>query len=149
MLHLAGCWPRAKSLLMWKVVSAPPDHNKNRETVNLDHCHQTGPVSGGTANVCQNTKCPKCGTQSAYRFQTKPFLGNVGSLGGWTLGSTTVEGGIPMSIYLCKNNPGNAWDFTSKVRHTSSRPCHSVCPQHLRSSPWYQRRWNWWPYTRI
>ena len=35
------------------------DHNKNRETVNLDHCHQTGPVSGGTENVCQNTKCPK------------------------------------------------------------------------------------------
>ena len=35
-----------------------------------------------------------------------PF-GNVGSLGGWTLGSTTVEGGIPMSIYLYKNNPGN------------------------------------------
>ena len=26
---------------------------------------------------------------------------------GWTLGSTTVEGGIPMSIYLYKNNPGN------------------------------------------
>ena len=32
-----------------------PDHNKNRETVNLDHCHQTGPVSGGTENVCQTT----------------------------------------------------------------------------------------------
>ena len=85
-------------------MSAPPDRNKSRETVNLDHCHQTGPVSGGTENVCQNTKCPKCGTLSAYRIQTKPF---------W-------EGGIPMSIYLYKNN---------QVGHTSSRPCHSVCPQ--------------------
>ena len=76
-------------------MSAPPDHNKNRETVNLDHCHQTGPVSGGTENVYQNTKCPKCGTQSACRVQTKPFFGNLGSLGGWTLGITNVQGGIP------------------------------------------------------
>ena len=30
---------------------------------------------------------------------------------GWTLGSTTVEGGIPMSIYLYKNNPGNDLRF--------------------------------------
>ena len=66
--------PGAKSLLIWKVVSAPPDHNKNRETVNLDYCHQTGPVSGGTGNVYQNTTCPKCGTQSACRVQTKPFF---------------------------------------------------------------------------
>ena len=80
----------------------------NRETVNLDHCHQTGPVSGGTENVCQNTKCPKCGSQSACRVQTKPFLGNLGSLGGWTLGNTIVAGGIPTSIYLYKDNPGNA-----------------------------------------
>ena len=65
-------------------------------------------MSGGTENVCQNTKCPKCGTQSAYRVQTKPFWERVGSLGGWALGSTTVEGGIPMSIYQFKNNPGNA-----------------------------------------
>ena len=58
-----------------KVVSAPPDHNMNRETVNLEHCHQTGPVPGGTENACQNTKCPNCGAQSACRAQTKPFLG--------------------------------------------------------------------------
>ena len=93
---------------MRKVVSAPRDHNKNRETVNLDHCHQMGPVSGGTENVCQNTKCPKCGTQSACRVQTKPFFGNLESLGGWTLGITNVQGGIPTPIYLYKNNPGNA-----------------------------------------
>ena len=90
-------------------MSAPPDHNKNRETVNLDHCHQTGPVSGGTENVYQNTKCPKCGTQSACRVQTKPFFfGNLGSLGGWTLGIINVQGGIPTPIYLYKDNPGNA-----------------------------------------
>ena len=89
-------------------MSVPPAHNKNRETVNLDHCHQTGPVSGGTENVYQNTKCPKCGTQSACRVQTKPFFGNLGSLGGWTLGITNVQGGILTPIYLYKNNPGNA-----------------------------------------
>ena len=33
-------------------------------------------------------------------------------------------------------------DFTSKVGHTSSRPCHSVCPQHPWSSLGYQRRLN-------
>ena len=71
-----------------------PDHIKNRETVNLDHCHQTGLVSGGTENVCQTIKCPKCGTQSACRVQTKSVLGNLGRLGGWTLGSTSVEGGL-------------------------------------------------------
>ena len=85
-------------------MSAPPDRNKSRETVNLDHYHQTGPVSGGTENVCQNTKCPNLPIGS----RLSPF-GNVGSLGGWKLGSTAVEGGIPMSIYLYiyKNKPGN------------------------------------------
>ena len=28
--------------------------------------------------------------------------------GGWTLDSTNVEGGMPTSIYLYKNNPENA-----------------------------------------
>ena len=56
----------------------------------------------------KNTKCPKCGTQSACRVQTKPFFGNLGSLGGWTLGITNVQGGILTPIYLYKNNPGNA-----------------------------------------
>ena len=50
-----------------------PDHKKNRKTVNLDRYHQTGPVSGGIENVCQTTKCPKCGTQSACRIETNPF----------------------------------------------------------------------------
>ena len=36
------------------------------------------------------------------------LFGNLGSLGGWTLGSTIVERGIPTSIYLYKVNPGNA-----------------------------------------
>ena len=65
-------------------------------------------MSGGTENVYQNTKCPKCGTQSACRVQTKPLFGNLGSLGGWSLGITNVQGGIPTPIYLYKNNPGNA-----------------------------------------
>ena len=30
-----------------------PDHNRNRKTVNLYQCHQTGPVSGETVNCCQ------------------------------------------------------------------------------------------------
>ena len=148
MLHLAGCWPGAKSLLMWKVVSAPPDHSKNRETVNLDHWHQTGPGSGGTGDIVRIPNVPNVAHNLPVGSRLSPFR-NLGSLGGWTLGSTIVEGGIPMSISLYKNNPGNAWDFTSKVGHTSSRPCLSVCPQHLWSSSWYQRRWNWWPYTRI
>ena len=98
MLHLAGGWPGAKSLLSG---SLSPD----RTSVRRDR------------NVYQNTKCPTCGTQSACRVQTKPFFGNLGSLGGWTLGITKVQGGIPTPIYLYKNNPGNA--------------CYSVCPQHL------------------
>ena len=66
------------------------DHSKNRETVYLDHCHQTGPVSGGTENF---PKCPKCGTHLPIGSRLNPF-GNLGSLGGWTLGSTNVEGGV-------------------------------------------------------
>ena len=62
-----------------------PDHSKNRETVYLDHCHQTGPEARGTE---MTIKCPKCGTQLPVGF------GNLGRLGGWTLGSTNVEGGL-------------------------------------------------------
>ena len=107
---------RTERLLTWIIVTRP------------DQCPE------GQKIVFQNTKCPKCGTQSACRFQTKPFFGNLGSLGGWTLGIINVQGGIPTPIYLYKGNPGNA--------------CYSVCPQHLWSSLWYQRRWNLWPYTR-
>ena len=49
-----------------------PDHN------NLDHCHQTGPVSGGTENVCQTTKCD---AHSACRIQAKSVLGTLEALG--------------------------------------------------------------------
>ena len=59
-------------------------------------------MSGGTENVCQTTKYPKCGTQSACRVQTKSFFGNFGSLGGWTLGSTNVKGGLH-SPFLVKH----------------------------------------------
>ena len=72
-----------------------PDHSKNRETVNLYYCHQAGSVSGETVNVCQTTKCPKCCTKSACRGLTKSVLGNLGSLGGWTLGDTNIERGLP------------------------------------------------------
>ena len=48
-----------KSLLNVKSCVSPtgPDHSKNRETVFLDHCHRTGPVSGGRRdrNVCQTS----------------------------------------------------------------------------------------------
>ena len=56
----------------YEELSAPPDWTT---TVKCFHCHQAGPVSGGTENVCQTTKCPKCGTQSAFRVQTKSSLG--------------------------------------------------------------------------
>ena len=68
---------------------------QEQKIVNLFHCHQAGPVSGETVNVCQTTKCLKCCTKSACRGQTKSVLGNLGSLGGRTLGSTNVEGGLP------------------------------------------------------
>ena len=63
-----------------------PDHSKNRETVFSDHCHQTGPVSGGRRdrNFCQ----------TACRVQTNPISGLRKPWGGWTLGSTNVEGGL-------------------------------------------------------
>ena len=88
MLHLAGCWPGAKSLLNVKscVSSTGPDHNKNRETANLDHCHQTGPVSAGQKlfvrlpNVAHNLPVGSRLT----------LFGNLRSLGGYTLGSTNV-----------------------------------------------------------
>ena len=55
-----------KSLLNVKSCVSPtgPDHSKYRETVYLDHCHQTRPVSGNQRDrtVCQTIKCPKCGT---------------------------------------------------------------------------------------
>ena len=69
-----------------------PDHSKSRETVYLDHCHQTGPVSGGhrDRNVCQTIKCPKCGTYLPVGSRLNLFW-NLGSLVGWTLGSTTIQ----------------------------------------------------------
>ena len=45
----------------------------NRETVNLDHGHQTGPVSGGTENVCQNTKCPNVAHNLPVGSRLSPF----------------------------------------------------------------------------
>ena len=78
-----------KSLLNVRSGVSPtgPDHSRNRETVFLDHCHQTGPglETGGTEMFVWHT--------SACRVQTNPF-GNLGSLGGWTVGSTNVEGGL-------------------------------------------------------
>ena len=74
-----------KSLLNVKscVVPTGPDHSKNRETVFLVHCHQTGPVSGGRRdrNVCQTIKCPKCGTHLPVGSRLNPFR-NLESLGG-------------------------------------------------------------------
>ena len=81
-----------KSLLNVRSCVSPtgPDHSKNRETVYLDHCHQTRLEAGGTE---MTIKCPKCGTQLPVGSRLNPF-GNLGSLGGWTLGSTNVEGGL-------------------------------------------------------
>ena len=77
-------------------MSAPPDWTTSITDGFLTgfHCHQSGPVSGGTENVCQTTKYPKCGTQSACRVQTKSVLGTWEALGAFTLGSTNVEGGL-------------------------------------------------------
>ena len=60
---------------LYQPYQARPDHN------NLDHFHQTGPVSGGTENVCQITKCPKCDAHSACRIQAKSVLGTSEALG--------------------------------------------------------------------
>ena len=77
-------------------MSAPPDGTTAITDGFLTgfRCHQSGIVSGGTENVCQITKYPKCGTQSASRVQTKSVLGTWEALGGLTLGSTNVEGGL-------------------------------------------------------
>ena len=63
MLHLTGGWPGAKSLENVKSCVSPtgPDHSKNRETVNLDHCHQTGPVRGITSAYGQ--KCSRASSK--------------------------------------------------------------------------------------
>ena len=37
-----------------------PDHKRNRKTVNLYQCHQTGPVSGETVNCCQSVSNVNC-----------------------------------------------------------------------------------------
>ena len=44
----------------------------------------------------------------AHNLPVGSRLSPFWELGGRTLGSTIVEGGIPTSIYLYKVNPGNA-----------------------------------------
>ena len=70
----------------------------------------------GTENF---PKCPKCGTHLPIGSRLKTF-GNLGSLGGWTLGDTNVEGGLhyPFPVktrldnvtknyqLLCTSSPG-------------------------------------------
>ena len=65
-------------------------------------------MSGGTGNIVRIPNVPNVAHNLPIRSRLSPLFGNLGSLGDWTLGSTTVEGGIPTSIYLYKNNPGNA-----------------------------------------
>ena len=93
--------PWGKSPLNVKNCVSPTglDHSKNREPVCLDHCPQIGPVSGNwrDRNAGQTIKCPKCGTHPGCRVQTNPFR-NLGSLGGWTLGSTNVKGGLHLVL---------------------------------------------------
>ena len=78
-----------KSLLNVKSCVTPtgPDHSKNRETVYLDHCHQTGPEAGGTE---MTIKCPKCGTQLPVGSRLNPF-GNLGHLLPYTYTRTIQE----------------------------------------------------------
>ena len=87
-----------KNLLNVKSCVSPtgPDHSKNKETGFSDHCHQTGPVSGGRrdSNVCQTSKCHECGTHLPVGSRLTPFSGLRKPWGGWTLGSTNVEGGL-------------------------------------------------------
>ena len=76
-------------------MSAPPDRTTrtDRTSVRRDKkCYQMSQI---WHTICHmTTKCRKYGTQSACRSQTKSVLGNLGSLGSWTLGSTNVEGGL-------------------------------------------------------
>ena len=39
----------------------------------MDHCHQTGPVSGGTGDVCQTTKCPVGSRLNPFWESWKPW----------------------------------------------------------------------------
>ena len=79
-------WGKSSLNLKSGVNPTGPDHSKNRETVFSDHCHQTGPVSGGQRdrNFCQ----------TACRVQTNPISGLRKPWGGWSLGSINVEGGL-------------------------------------------------------
>ena len=81
-----------KSVLNVKSCVSPTglDHSKNRETVFLDHCHQTGPVSRGRRdrNVCQTSKCPECGTHLPVGSRLTPFR-DLGSFGG--AGTSVVQ----------------------------------------------------------
>ena len=78
-----------KNLLNVKSCVTPtgPDHSKNRETVYLDHCHQTGPEAGGTE---MTIKCPKCGTQLPVGSGLNLF-GNLGHLLPYTYTRTIQE----------------------------------------------------------
>ena len=84
---------RGKSLLNVKNSFSPTglDHSKNRETVYLDHLHQTGPVSGVDRKFSQMSRM---WYTSTYRVQVKPVWELGKPWGGWTLGSTNVEGGL-------------------------------------------------------
>ena len=79
-----------KSLLSVKSCVSPtgPDHSKNREIIGSLSPDRTR--GRGDRNAI---KCPKCGTQLPVGSRLKPF-GNLGSLGGWTLGSANVERGL-------------------------------------------------------
>ena len=89
-----------KSLLNVKSCVSPtgPDHSKNRETVFSDHCHQTGPVSGGRRdrNVCQTSQMSRMWHTSACRVQTNPVSGLRKPWGGCTLGSTMLKEGYTL-----------------------------------------------------
>ena len=73
-------------------MSAPPDRTTARTERLLTWIIVTRPDQrpGGTE---MTFKCPNCGTQLPVGSRLNPF-GNLGSLGGWTLGSTNVEGGL-------------------------------------------------------
>ena len=86
--------PWGKSPLNVKDCVSPTglDHSKSRETVYLDYCPDPTSVrrleGQKRLSDCQMSQMWHT---SACRVQT---FWNLGSLGGWTLGSTNVKGGL-------------------------------------------------------
>ena len=99
--------PWGKSPLNVKNCVSPTglDHSKNRETV---YFGSLSPDRTSVRRLEGQKRLSDCQMSqmwhtSACRVQTNPF-GNLGSLGGWTLGSTNVKGGLHLVLRRSPKN---------------------------------------------